>query len=200
MYDYPQFYDENANYPQFPELTEEKQKKRQYKARATDSAERYRELSAKARVGDRTTNTHEFNVERVLAGAELSADDDINTQLRREQAQYSALTDAIHLTDKTIRVETQKASKKVCADLQPEHDRLIKALCKQLADVHATHHELWSMKRNLINNWIGLNGLCANMPEFLGVPTDRSGPMASFFRQVVADKLISASSMPREFR
>jgi hypothetical protein len=80
-YDYPKFYDDSADYPQFPELTAEKQKKRTLLKRAAESEKRYRELSRMKSAGNRTTNDQTANVECVLNGDDLPVEVDIDAEM-----------------------------------------------------------------------------------------------------------------------
>jgi hypothetical protein len=197
-YDYPKFYDDNADYPQFPELTELKLKKRNLLKRATEDEETYRRLTHKKIAGNKTVNDQQANIERVMNGEDLPDDADIDTQLNRVSAQYSARLEAVRLIDIKILEQKQKAAQKVCDDLRPDHAKIMKRLCAALVEAHNAHAELWAMERALINNGIGLRGICNNRPTFLGIPVDRTGELASFFRQAFADKHITA--LPKEFK
>jgi hypothetical protein len=197
--DIPALNDESVELSkQFPELALLFKLKAQLQQRRAEGEKRYRDLTQRKICGSRTINDQATNIARVMNHEDIPLEAGVDGLLNNIAAQTSALDDAIHLTEAKIRLEKVAASRHVCERLLPEHDKAMKRLCAGLLEAHTAYAELWQIERALKNKGIGLYGICSNLPAFFDSPNDKASDLASFFRQAVADRHLSA--VPKELR
>jgi len=136
-------------------------------------------------------------LKRTLAGEPLADSTGIKEQLEREHLQWHAYENAIEFLTREIERERTVLSIQYCKELKPKHDDLLRRVCKPMLELHTAWSELNDLKRHLIDNSIGLHGLCLTMPDFLSTPNNPHSEMADFFRAVKREKYIN--SIPKEF-
>lgn len=136
-------------------------------------------------------------LKRTLAGERLADTPDIEEALAKEHRQGAAYERAIEHLSREIDRERTALAIKYSETCKPQHDELMRKLSKQFLDLHAAYSEIYSLKRHLIDNDIGLRGLCMNLPEFLSTPNNPHSEMADFFRAAKREGYIA--KIPAEF-
>jgi hypothetical protein len=137
-------------------------------------------------------------LKRTLAGDPLAESIDIKAQLEREHRQWSAIEDAIEFRNREIERERAVLAIQYCKELKPKHDDIMRKLSKSLLETHAAWLELFNLKRHLVDNEVGLRGLCLTLPNFLGAPNDKHNEMADFLNTAKRDSFIK--EVPEELR
>jgi hypothetical protein len=132
-------------------------------------------------------------VAKIVAGQDLSVSTNLKEQLVQNLTGYSELKEGRRLLAIQIAAAKQKAGRSLCLLAKPHHDAIMKRVCSLLVELHSAHAELFALKRELIDKEIGIfDGVCALLPDFLDVPTNRSSPMADFCREAVKHKYLRA--------
>src|SRR5229473_3685760 len=128
---------------------------------------------------------------RTLAGEPLANPISIEEQLRVANKQLTAVEDALEYVNGEIKREKTALAIAYSKQRKVDHDRLMVKLCSSLLETHKAWGDVYALKRHLIDNEIGLIGLCLTMPDFLGAPVDPYSDMADFFRAAKKDGFIS---------
>ncbi len=136
------------------------------------------------------------DLRRTLAGQPLANPTSIEEQLRVANKQLTAVEDALDYLNGEIRSEKKALAIAYSKQRKPDHDRLMVKLCASLLETHKTWAELYALKRHLVDEGVGLIGLCQTMPDFLGAPIDPYSEMADFFRAAKKEGFINA--VPQE--
>ena len=120
-------------------------------------------------------------VRRTLAGETFQAAADTKTQLENVQRQLAAYETTIEHLSRELEHESNRLRQEYAQSLVPKHRDLMVKLSNAVVDVHAAYADVYGLKRHLVESGVGLrHKLCNTMPEFLSVPTDSYGEMASF--------------------
>jgi hypothetical protein len=140
------------------------------------------------------------DLERTLRGEPLAERTDTKARLdelnRRAQAEESA----INFLEKQIAAEKYKLAVEHCRALKPKEAKIMAALYKALADVHSAHCDLNDMRQTLIDDGIGLRGICLNMPDFLDNPRNKNSNLAEYFHEGHKNGFINANVIPKAFQ
>ena len=136
------------------------------------------------------------DLRRTLAGQPLADLTSVEDQLRAEHRQWSAIEEAIEFVHREIKSEKTALAVAYCKQRRPDHDRLMVKLCASLLETHKTWAELYALKRHLVDEGVGLIGLCQTMPDFLGAPIDPYSEFADFLRLAKKEGFIN--SVPNE--
>jgi hypothetical protein len=121
--------------------------------------------------------------ERVLRGEPLTVRSDVRSQIEDANRYCRAVDDAIESIIRNINKEKAVLAHAYCEKLKPAHFADMKLLFKALADAHAVHLRLNTLRQFLIDSGIGFRGVCLLMPDaFLGHPRSPSSDMAAFFQ------------------
>jgi hypothetical protein len=186
------------------DLTESSPELRDEQKRYSDLTARERQISAKVgelrriKANGLSQEDKDSRIAFVLAGQDLPASADVDAELASAMINLRALEDAKEVQLRRIEQAKKVAGMKLTASLKPAHDKLMTRLCAALTDVHGAWAQLFSTKRGLVNNGIGLYGLFSVEPDqFLDVPTDRTTHMADFFRDAARK---GYCSIPKEYR
>jgi hypothetical protein len=119
----------------------------------------------------------------VLAGQPLPDDANVDAELATAMLNWRAIEDAKEIQLRHIEDTRRDAGRKLSQSLKPQHEKLMTALCIALTDAHAAWRELFTIKRGLLGQGIGLSGLFSVDPqEFMGVPSDRASDFCEFMR------------------
>jgi hypothetical protein len=137
-------------------------------------------------------------LERTLKGEPIADSTSTKEKLENEHRQWAAYESAIEHLNREIDRERTTLSIQYCKEQRPRYDDLVKKVCKPMLELHAAWSELNDLKRHLIDNSIGLHGLCLTMPDFLSTPNNPHSEMADFFRAVKREKYIN--SIPKEYQ
>ncbi len=129
---------------------------------------------------------------RTLAGEPLANPSSIEEQLRVSNKQLTAVEDALEYVNGEIRSEKTALAIAYSKQRRPDHDRLMAKLCASLLETHKAWGEVYALKRHLVDEGVGLIGLCLTMPDFLGAPVDPYSDMADFFRAAKKEGFINA--------
>jgi hypothetical protein len=129
---------------------------------------------------------------RTLAGEPLANPTSIEEQLRVANKQLTAVEDALEYLDGEIKTERAALAIAYSKQRKPEHDRLMVKVCASLLETHKAWGEVYALKRHLIDNDVGLIGLCLTMPDFLGAPNDPYSDCADFLRAAKKEGFINA--------
>jgi hypothetical protein len=128
---------------------------------------------------------------RTLAGQPLADLTSVEDQLRAEHRQWSAIEEAIEFVHREIKSEKTALAVAYCKQRKPDHDRLMVKLCASLLETHKAFIEFYALKRHLVDNDVGLIGLCLTTPDFLDAPNNPYSDMADFFRAAKKEGFIS---------
>jgi hypothetical protein len=137
-------------------------------------------------------------LQRTLAGESLEGSTDIKAQLELEHWQQAAYESAIEHLNREIDKEKSVLAKEYCKQLKPKYEDLMRRLCKQTLELHAAYSEVYDLKRHLIDNEIGLHGVCLTMPNFLSTPNNPYSEFADFLRAAKSEGFIK--EVPKELR
>jgi hypothetical protein len=137
-------------------------------------------------------------LKRTLADEPLADSVAVEEQIEKEQRQWSAYEQAIEFLTREIDKEKAVLAIQYSKQLKPQHDELMRKLCKPLLEFHAAYCELYALKRHLIDNEVGLRGLCLTLPDFLSEPSNKYSEMADFFRALKRENYIK--EVPKELR
>ncbi len=129
---------------------------------------------------------------RTIAGEPLANPSSIEEQLRVANRQLTAVENALDYLDGEFKREKTALRIAYSKQKKPEHDRLMIKACASLLETHKAWGELFALKRHLIDNDVGLIGLCLTTPDFLGAPIDPYSEMADFFRAAKKEGFINA--------
>jgi len=133
---------------------------------------------------------------RTLAGEPLANPSSIEELLRVANKQLTAVENALEYVDGEIKREKTALAVAYCKQRMPDHNRLMVKFCASLLETHKVWGELFALKRHLVDEGVGLIGLCQTMPDFLGAPIDPYSEMADFFRAAKKEGFINA--VPQE--
>jgi hypothetical protein len=122
-------------------------------------------------------------LKRTLDGETLPETTSVKEQLEKLHRQWSAYEDAIEFCTREIEREKAVLAAEYCKRLKSKHDEFMKRLFKALGEVHAAHSDLDSLRRHLIDNDVGLRGICLTLPEFLDTPNNKFSVVGDFFRE-----------------
>src|SRR5216683_4917419 len=109
---------------------------------------------------------------RTLAGEPLANPSSIEELLRVANKQLTAVENALEYVDGEIKREKTALAVAYCKQRMPDHNRLMVKFCASLLETHKVWGELFALKRHLVDEGVGLIGLCQTMPDFLGAPID----------------------------
>ncbi len=137
---------------------------------------------------------------RTLAGEPLANPSSIEEQLRVANKQLTAVEDALEYVNGEIKREKTALAIAYSKQRKVDHDRLMVKLCSSLLETHKAWGDVYALKRHLIDNEIGLIGLCLTMPDFLGAPVDPYSDCADFLRLAKKDGFISKVPADLELR
>lgn len=157
-------------------------------AREKPEAEKIHSLRSMKTEGQFNTDSKEERIAMVLAGRDVRASNDVETQLSLAQTNWEAIHEAREVLKPKIRAAKHEAdTESLEKQYKPLHDKLMARLLPALITAHKANVELFAMSRELKDKEIGWrNGVCDTMPsEVLGAPTIHS-PVAEFFRTAVA--------------
>jgi hypothetical protein len=93
-----------------------------------------------------------------------------------------------YLADK-IRVANHAAGERLAKHNKPATEAAEKLVAEKFLGFYDAYHASWKMKRNLLNDGIGLYGSfngSSQIDEFLGIPVDINSRWADLFRDFVA--------------
>jgi hypothetical protein len=133
---------------------------------------------------------------RTLAGEPLAESIGIQEKLAKEHRQWAAYEDAIEFITREIEQERTLLAIAYAKTLKPKHDQLMKNLGNPMLAVHAALLDIYEIKRHLIDNGVGLRGLCLTLPDFLSTPNNPYSELADWFRAMKREGYIS--SIPNE--
>jgi hypothetical protein len=142
--------------------------------------------------------SNEEILKRTLAGEPLADATDVKEQLAKEHRQCGAYQAAIEHLDREIAREKTILAKEHCKQLQQKEKELMVRICKPMLEMHAAYSEAYGLKRHLIDNEIGLHGLCLTLPEFLSTPNNPHSEFADFLRAAKREGYIK--EIPSELR
>jgi hypothetical protein len=137
-------------------------------------------------------------LERTIRGEPLADSISIKEKLENEHRQWAAIEEAIEFCDREIKKEKTVLAIQYSKQLKETHNDLVKKVCKPMLELHAAWTELNNLKRHLIDNEIGLHGLCLTMPDFLSTPNNPHSEMADFLRAAKREGYIK--EIPVEYR
>jgi len=130
---------------------------------------------------------HEKYIDDLIEGKDTAPPKTSVTQLyelRRQKLGIETALDVLARQDYLAQVE---AKKRYCRDLKDKSDMMAKQLAESMVATNKIHLEYFKIKRNLINEGIGLHGgvFSVDVERFLGIPWDRAGALADYFRDSV---------------
>ena len=163
-------------------------------AREKPEAEKIHSLRSMKTEGQFNTDSKEERIAMVLAGRDVRASNDVETQLSLAQTNWEAIHEAREVLKPKIRAAKHEAATEILEkQYKPLHDKLMARLLPALVTAHQAHVELFAMARELKDREIGWrNGVCDTMPsEVLAAPTVYS-PLADFFRAAVSGGYLKA--------
>jgi hypothetical protein len=137
-------------------------------------------------------------LQRTLAGETLPETTGVKEQLEKVNRQYAAYEDAIEHLDRQIDRERTVLAIQYCNQRKPEEAELMRRVCKSLIDLHAVWSELHKLKQHLVDSEIGLRGICLDLPDWLGAPSDRYSEMAEFL--ILAKSKGHIKELPKAYR
>jgi hypothetical protein len=137
-------------------------------------------------------------VKRALAGESIDDSIRIKDLLAKEQREWAAIERGIEHLDREIAKEKTILAKEYCKQLQPREKELMGRVAKHMLELHAAYSEAYDLKRHLVDNDIGLHGLCLTLPEFLSTPNNSYSEMADFFRAAKREGYLK--EIPSELR
>jgi hypothetical protein len=119
--------------------------------------------------------------------------ENLHARQRKEEARD-------YLADK-IRIAKHAAGERLAKDRKPVTDAAEKLVAEKFIGFYDAYYASWKMKRNLLNDGIGLYGSfngSSGVDEALGIPVDVNSRWADLFRDFVAAGNIS--KMPAALR
>jgi hypothetical protein len=131
-------------------------------------------------------------IERTLAGETIETPTSIQQLRDSEETKLTATLDAIEFLTAEIAREKTALAIEYSKKMKPKHDAIMGRVCKTILEARTAYAELYDLKRHLIDNEIGLRGLCLTTPDFLGAPNDAYSDMATFLQAAKVDGFISA--------
>ena len=137
-------------------------------------------------------------LKRTLAGEPLIQSTDIESQLKFEHAQWSAIETAIEFRTREIETENTALAIQYSKQCKPRYDELMRRICKPMLEVQIACSELHSLRRHLIDNEMGFRGFGISLPDFLSAPINPYSEMATFFRSAKVEGYIK--EVPSELR
>jgi hypothetical protein len=137
-------------------------------------------------------------LERTLRGESLADTTDTKEALAQEHRQWKAYEDGIEHLNREIERERNVLAIQYCGQLKTKHTELMKKMCQPLLAFHAAYSELYALKRHLIDNEVGLRGLCLLTPDFASTPNNPHSELAEFFREAKREGYIK--EVPAELR
>jgi len=137
-------------------------------------------------------------LQRTLNNEPLADAASIQEKLGRERRQYAAYEDAIEFRTREIDAEKTVLAIEYSKKIKPKHDDIMKRLGKPMLEFHSVFTEADDLRRHLIDNGVGLRGLCLNLPEFLSTPNNPYSDLADWFRAMKREGFIN--SVPKELR
>ncbi len=138
-------------------------------------------------------------IQRLAKGENVESDDeeDNAAKCRRSTKRYWDLDDALEISNRRLRDANLAASKRACEKLKPEHDKIVSRLMAGLSETFNATADLYRLKDDMMAQDIKFIGICGLNPHLiLGNPTDKSSPLAYFFRE--ASQL--GFSVPKGFK
>ncbi len=90
------------------------------------------------------------------------------------------------------------ASTKICEQVRPEHQRLARAICGKLVELHTAVADYTTLADDLNAHDVAWTTLTPAHPIFFGQPNDKNGPIAAYLRQAVQEGNFEAKNMPLE--
>jgi hypothetical protein len=107
--------------------------------------------------------------------------ENLQTRQRKEEARD-------YLAGK-IRVAKYAAGERLAKDRKPDTEAAEKLVAEKFIGFYDAYHAVWKMKRNLLNDGIGLYGSfngSSSVDDTLGIPVDVNSRWADLFRDFVA--------------
>ena len=106
-------------------------------------------------------------LKRTLEGKPLADSDGAREQLEKAHREWAAFEDAAEFRTREIQVERNALAVEYTKKIRPKHDELMEKLGKPALELHSALLEIYELRRHLIDNGVGLRGLCLNLPEFV---------------------------------
>jgi hypothetical protein len=135
-------------------------------------------------------------LKRTLAGESLTDSVAVEEQIEKAQRQWSAYEHAIEHLNREIEREKTVLGIAYSKTKKQLHDQLMVKLGKPALELHSALLEVYELRSHLIDNGIGLRGLCLTLPEFLSTPNNPYSDLADWFRAMKKEGFISAT--PKE--
>ena len=129
-------------------------------------------------------------LKRTLAGEPLAELTDTKSQLELAHRQWTAIEDAIDHINREIAREKTAIAIAYSKSLAPLHKDIMARLAKPMIEFQAAYLEAYALKRHLVDNDIGLRGLCLTLPEFLSTPNNPHSELADYFRALKSEGYI----------
>jgi hypothetical protein len=138
-------------------------------------------------------------LERTLRGEPLADAASVEEKLGRAHRQWAAHESAIEHLNREIEKEDTALAIAYSKTKEKLHKDIMTRLGKTMLEAHQVLLEAYDLKRHLIDNSIGLRGLCLNLPEsFLSTPNNAYSELADWFRAMKRDGFIN--SVPNEMK
>lgn len=127
------------------------------------------------------------------------------TASRRERLgnltlELSDLRRALETLNQQVYFERSKAMRVQRAHVRPEFLRRMQVFCRALASVHAANLSLRELEDAVEAAGCNAHHEELRVPNGIGSPTDRSGPLARFFKEAAEAGAINARDIPAELR
>jgi hypothetical protein len=130
---------------------------------------------------------HEQYINALVDGDTIAPPKTYTAQLEELKRQKWNINEALDVLAGKERLAQTEIHRRYCADLKKESDLQTKQLVDSVVLTHKLFVDYFKTKRHLIGNSIGLHGgvFSLDLEQFFGVPTDRTGALANFFREAV---------------
>jgi hypothetical protein len=134
----------------------------------------------------------------VLRGEPLADRPSVTGQIDDQNRYCRAIEAAIESITRDINRKKAILAQNHCEKLKPQYREDMRLLCKALADAHAVHVKLNTVRQHLIDTGIGFRGVYLSMPDsFLNHALNKYSEFADFMRDAKRDGFIDA--IPAEY-
>jgi hypothetical protein len=129
----------------------------------------------------------ESYINELIEGKDASPPKTSAAQVNELRQQKLGVEQALDVLARKDSLAETEAKKRLCRDLEAQSYSLGKQQAESLAAAHKIHVEYFKIKRHLLGNSIGLHGgvFSADVEQFLGIPSDKAGALADYFRDAV---------------
>lgn len=114
--------------------------------------------------------------------------------------ELSDLRRALETLNQQIYVERSKAMRVQRAHVRPEFLRRMQVFCRALVGVHAANLSLKDLEDAVEAAGCNAHHEELRVPNSIGSPTDKNGPLATFFAEAAKAGAISSRDIPAELR